>query len=47
MTIKELKKIIENGGATLNSDGAIRVETATTKKDYHKQFKIVYVNWVA
>lgn len=40
--IKRLKEQLEREHA-----GTIRVETATTKKDYHKQFKIVYVNWVA
>lgn len=40
--IKRLKEQLEQQHA-----GTIRVETATTKKDYNKQFKIVYVNWVA
>ena len=40
--IKRLKEQLERQHA-----GTIRVETATTKKDYHRQFKIVYVNWVA
>lgn len=41
-TMKKLKEQLEREHA-----GTIRVETATSKKDYHKQFKIVLVNWVA
>ena len=40
--IRQLKEQLEHEHA-----GTIRVETATTKKDYHKQFKIVYVKWAA
>ena len=40
--MKKLKEQLEHEHA-----GTIRVETDTTKKDYNKQFKIVFVNWVA
>lgn len=40
--MKKLKEQLEKEKA-----GTIICETATSKKEYRKKFKIVYVNWVA